>query len=387
VLLFILRSPFCFIWFRNTIIFLAGLLLFTPNYFALPLFSFSYTCKLEGAGGEQLLIIMCLLKPRNLEGRQLMTIAIPPIGVLLMSYGGPDSLADLPGYLADIRNGRTTSRVLLDEMRHNYSLVGGKSPLLEFCRKQAVALEKELNAVGGNYKVYLGMRHWTPWIEETIRDMLSDGIEQAVALVLAPHYSRFESEKFYQKIDAGLKHYGGNIKFGYIKSHHTAPKYIEALANRVKSGIAGWSKESQESVHVLFSAHSLPERILKMGDPYQEQLFETVRLVVEKAALRADQWSWSYQSAGRSPEPWLGPSLEEQLQTLADKGIKGVVSVPVGFVCDNVEILYDIDIKAKETARKLGMRLERPLALNDDPLYIEALASLILENTPSPALR
>ncbi|NWJ46947.1 MAG: ferrochelatase [Chloroflexi bacterium] len=298
-----------------------------------------------------------------------------------MSYGGPDSLDDLPGYLADIRSGRPTGRAVLEEMRHNYTLVGGKSPLLEFSRKQAAALEKQLNQNGDYFKVYLGMRHWAPWIEETIREMLADGIEQAVALVLAPHYSRFNSERFYQKIAEGLALYHGDIRFEYIKSHHTAPKYIEALAKRVHLGISRWSEEAQEGVHVLFSAHSLPVRILKMGDPYQEQLFETVRLVVEKAGLKPEQWSWSYQSAGRSPEPWLGPSIEEQLQALAGKGIKGVVSLPVGFVCDNVEILFDIDLKAQEAAKSLGIRLERPPALNDDPLYIEALATLILENS------
>ena len=302
-----------------------------------------------------------------------------PIGVLLMAYGGPEILDDLPGYLANIRSGRPTSKAVLEEIRHNYSQIGGKSPLLELTRRQAAAIETLLNTEGVNFKMYLGMRHWSPWIEETIRDMIDDGISHAAAMVMAPHYSTMSIARYFKKIESGLQMYEGTIEFEYVNGHHDAPKYIQALVNRVQDGLARWPESERDIVHIVLSAHSLPERILKMGDPYQDQLFESARLIAAGAGLRDDQWSWSYQSAGRSPEPWLGPQIQDYLPKLAEKGIRNVLSVPIGFVCDHVEILYDIDILAQSVARKQGIRLERPPALNDDPLYMEALADLIRE--------
>jgi protoporphyrin/coproporphyrin ferrochelatase len=302
-----------------------------------------------------------------------------PIGVILLAYGGPDALADIPGYLADIRGGRPTPGAVLKEITHNYQLIGGKSPLLDITRQQAAAVEKILNAHGSEFKVYVGMRHWSPWIEDVVRDMIDSGISHAVGMTLAPHYSHMTTDKYYTKIEAGLAMFDGAIEFEYVKGYHTAPKYIQVLANRVKEGLARWPESERDSVHVVLSAHSLPARILKMGDPYQDQLFETARLVAAAAGLRDDQWSWSYQSAGRSPEPWLGPQIEEYIPQLAAKGIRSVVSVPIGFVCDHVEILFDIDIKAQNAAREHGVRLERPPALNLDPLFIEAVADQIRE--------
>jgi ferrochelatase len=221
------------------------------------------------------------------------------------------------------------------------------------------------------------MRHWSPWIEETVRDMAADGVQKAVAVVLAPHYSSMSIARYFKKIESGLAMYEASIDFEYVNGHHDAPKYIQALVNRVREGIARWPEAEHDSVHVILSAHSLPERILKMGDPYQDQLLETARLVAAGAGLRDDQWSWSYQSAGRSGEPWLGPQIQDHVAALAEKGVRNIVSVPIGFVCDHVEILYDIDILTQGVARKLGVRLERPPALNDDPLYMETIADLV----------
>lgn len=297
-----------------------------------------------------------------------------PIGVLIMAYGGPNSLEEIPGYLADIRNGRVTSTAVLEEITNNYRQIGGKSPLLEMTLAQVSAIQQQL---GERFHCYLGMRHWSPWIEETVRDMLADGITHAVSLVLAPHYSEMSVARYQAKIADGLEMYRGAIEFEHIASYHDAPGYIEALTNRVHDGLERWPASERDDIHVIFSAHSLPTRILKMGDPYDEQLRETARLVAQQAGLRDDQWSWSYQSAGRSPEPWLGPQLEEHIPDLAAQGIRNVVSIPVGFVSDHVEILFDIDIEAGQVAQEHGVRLERPPALNDDPLFIEQLASLI----------
>jgi ferrochelatase len=299
------------------------------------------------------------------------------IGVLVMAYGGPDSLDDIPGYLADIRSGRPTTPTVLEEITNNYRLIGGKSPLLEFTQKQVSSIASYLDPE--KYKFYIGMRHWTPWVEETIRDMIHDGIEQAISIVMTPQFSKLSVAKYQQKIKAGLEMYRGDIDFAHIESYHDEPGLIQALANRVNEGVERWDQPERANVHVVFSAHSLPVRIMKMGDPYDSQLRETAALAAEKAGLMENQWSWSYQSAGRSPEPWLGPQIEDYLPELAKQGIKNVVSIPVGFVCDHVEILFDIDIQAQQVAKEIGMRLERPAALNTDPLFIEGVAKTIEE--------
>lgn len=298
-----------------------------------------------------------------------------PIGILIMAYGGPNSLDEIPGYLADIRAGRPTTPAVLEEITHNYAQIGGKSPLLAISQKQMAAVQERLDPA--RFRFYLGMRHWSPWIEEVVGQMLDDGVTHAISLVLAPHFSKLSVAKYQEKIADGLSMYRGQIEFAHIASYHSAPQYIQALTNRVQDGLSRWPAVERNKVHVVFSAHSLPERILKMGDPYDQQLRETAHLVAERAGLRTDQWSWSYQSAGRSPEPWLGPQIEDHIPALVEQGIKNIVSIPVGFVSDHVEILYDIDIKAQGVARELGVRLERPPALNDDPLYIATLAELI----------
>lgn len=300
-----------------------------------------------------------------------------PIGVLMMAYGGPNSLDEIAGYLADIRSGRPTTPAVLAEITENYRQIGGKSPLLQFTQAQVDAVAAHFDPE--RVRFYLGMRHWSPWIEEVVGQMVEDGITHAVSLVLAPHFSSMSVAKYQKKITTGLEMYRGDIHFEHVTSYHDAPKLIEALAKRVQAGLNRWPEHEHDAVHVVFSAHSLPVRIIKQGDPYDAQLRETAALVAKAAGLREGQWSWSYQSAGRSPEPWLGPQLEDYLPELAQQGIDKVVSIPVGFVCDHVEILFDIDIEAQKAIAGTGMQLERPPALNTDPLFIEQLAEIIAE--------
>lgn len=315
-----------------------------------------------------------------------------PIGVLVMAYGGPESLDEVPGYLAGIREGRVTSSKVLREITANYRAIGGRSPLLEISRRQmdgvAARLAKE------QYRCYLGMRHWAPWIEEVVGTMIEDGVTHAVSLVLAPHYSRLSIAKYQEAIRRGLLMYRGAITFQHIQSYHDSEPLIVALADRVRHGLDRWPQQERGKVHVVFSAHSLPTRILDMGDPYDSQLHETARLVAERVGLGADRWSWSYQSAGRSLEPWLGPAIEDHLAELAKRGVRDVIALPIGFVSDHVEILHDIDIAARALADELGMRLERPPALNDDPRFIDTLyqqvtqaAAAWAENDTSAASR
>jgi len=299
----------------------------------------------------------------------------PPIGVLVMAYGGPNSLDEIPGYLADIREGRPTTPGVLEEITHNYRLIGGKSPLFAFSTRQVECVTAAIDPA--RFRCYLGMRHWSPWIEDVVGQMIDDGIQSAVSIVLSPHYSKLSVAKYHAKIADGLEMYRGDIDFAHVTDYHTAEGLIQALANRVQIGLERWPEAEREKVHLILSAHSLPVRIIAMGDLYDDQLRETARLVAERTGIPNERWSWSYQSAGRSPEPWLGPQLPDHISALAEQGIRDIISIPVGFVSDHVEILYDIDIQAQAVARELGMRLERPPALNDDPLFIGTLVEEI----------
>jgi ferrochelatase len=300
------------------------------------------------------------------------------IGILMMAYGGPNSLADVPDFLLDIRHGRPTSPELVAEITENYRKIGGKSPLLELTQRQAQAVENQLNSTatnGTHYKTYIGMRHWTPWIQDTVNQMVVDGIQEAVALVLAPHYSSMSIAKYFEKLDAALASQENPFRYTAITSYHTHPLYIQALVTRVQHGLM----EMPPKTLVVFSAHSLPTRILEMGDPYDQQLHESAQLIANEAGLNDDQWTFSYQSAGRSPEPWLGPQIQDYLVDLANQGYRNFLSVPIGFVADHVEILFDIDIMAQGVAQKYGLLLKRVPSLNDDPLFIAALADVIRE--------
>ena len=297
-----------------------------------------------------------------------------PIGVLVMAYGAPASLEEIPGYLADIRHGRPTPRAVLEEIIENYRSIGGSSPLLEVSQRQVEALAA---ALGESYRCYLGMRHWSPWIEEVVGEMVEEGVTHAVGLVLAPQFSALSVARYQQKVADGLELCGGRVEFRHVSSYHDAPGLVAAFAARVEEGLARWPEAERDRVHVLFSAHSLPARVLSSGDPYGDQCLETAGLVAELAGVPGERWSWSYQSAGRTPEPWAGPDLGEHLEALAARGVRDVVVVPVGFVSEHVEILFDVDRRARAIAEGLGMGFERPSALDDDPVFVEMLAGRV----------
>ncbi|MBD3422478.1 MAG: ferrochelatase [Chitinivibrionales bacterium] len=298
-------------------------------------------------------------------------------GVLFMAYGGPDSLEDIPGYLADIRNTRPTPKRILDEIADHYRLIGGKSPLRDISSKQVAAVKHRLDSTC--FTCYLGMRHWRPWIADAVARMIDDGITRAISIVLAPHYSSMSVAKYQAQIDNAQHLHHGTIAFRHVNAYHTNTSLIAGLALRVQEGLLKWEARERDDVHVIFSAHSLPQRILDNGDSYDASVKETARCVAQDCALSASQWSWSYQSAGRSNEPWLGPTLLETLQELPGRGIDNVLVCPVGFVADHVEILYDLDIEAKQQAGRLGIRIERVAALNDHPLFLQALVDTIHE--------
>jgi len=305
-----------------------------------------------------------------------------PVGVLVMAYGGPGSLDEIPGYLADIRHGRPTSQAVVDEITENYRAIGGRSPLLDVTRRQVDALQERL---GDGFRCYVGMRHWSPWIEEVVGEMVDDGVERAVGVVLAPQFSGMSVARYQQKVADGLELYRGRMELRHVTSYHDAGWLVAAFAARVREGLERWPEERRDDVHVVFSAHSLPQRVISSGDPYADQCHETAALVAAAVGLSDDRWSWSWQSAGRTPEPWAGPDLVEHLEALAGRGVEHVLSVPVGFVSDHVELLYDIDQRARRTAEALGLTLERPPALNDDPVFIDGLADTIRQAAGSGA--
>jgi ferrochelatase len=255
----------------------------------------------------------------------------------------------------------------VDELVGRYERIGA-SPLNEITERQRAALEAELGV-----PVYVGMKHWDPWIADAVARALDDGAERLVGLVLAPHYSRMSVGGYRDRLTAALN--GRRPEVRFIESWHDHEPYLDVVAGRVRAALAdhGW----EEDGHVVFTAHSLPERILAEGDPYRDQLLETARLVAGRAGFADDRWSFAFQSESATGEPWLGPDILAHLDELAGRGETRVLVTPVGFVADHLEILWDLDVEARERAAALGIELDRTDSMNDDPAFIRALADLV----------
>ena len=279
--------------------------------------------------------------------------------VVLMAYGSPSLPEDVHPYLEDIRGGRPVSDGAVEELAERYLRIGGRSPLDELTEAQRAALERELGV-----PVFVGMKHWHPRIAEAVERALAGGATRLVGLVLSPHYSRLSIGEYRERLESAV---AGRAEVVLVESWHDQPGFLEVVADRVR-GTDAW---------VVFTAHSLPERILAEGDPYREQLLETSRLVAERAGLEG--WSFAFQSASSTGEPWLGPDVLEELDRLYAEGVRKVLVAPVGFVSDHLEILWDLDIEARERAGWLGLELDRIQSLNDDPAFIRALAELVEE--------
>jgi ferrochelatase len=295
------------------------------------------------------------------------------IGLLVMAYGGPDKLEDVEPYLLDVRGYRPTSQEIIHEVRERYREIGGRSPILEQTREQAAALEATLNADGQQFKAFVGMRHWHPYIKDILAEMQAQGIEKAVGLVMAPHYSRMSIGAYINKVEDA----DSRIAFSCIESWHLEAGYIHALANRVRNALQRFPAEVRADVPVIFTAHSLPEKILEWNDPYPSQLRETVSAVMEQ--LGSQPHEFAYQSAAISTIPWLGPDAGEVIERLVAEGKIYILLCPIGFVCEHVEILYDIDIVYQNLAKSLGIHLERIEMLNTAPEMIDGLAGMIRE--------
>lgn len=305
---------------------------------------------------------------------------VETIAVLLMAYGGPDKLEDIPAYLADVRHGRPFSQELLEEITERYRRIGGRSPIVELTRAQAAGVERLLNSPetateGVRYRTYVGMRHWHPYIHEVVPEILRDGADRLVAVVMAPHYSKMSVGAYLQRLAEALEAHRAALPVLAVESWKDEPAFILAVADRIDEALARFPEETRDEVVLLFTAHSLPERILSWGDPYREEILASVERVVQQ--LPGRRWVFAFQSQGASEEPWLGPTVEETLDRLAAEAVENVLLVPIGFVCDHVEVLYDVDIEHRQYAAELGIRLERTASLNDHPLLCQAIADVV----------
>jgi ferrochelatase len=292
-----------------------------------------------------------------------------------MAHGSPDSLDEMGPYLRLVRGGRPTPQALVDDIRERYRLIGGRSPLLELTRGQAGALEARLNAHRERFRVYVGMRHWHPFIKETVQQIVADGLRRVIAVSMAPQYSRLSVGAYQRALEGAQAELGVDLDVTTVRSWHDHPGLLQAFAERVLEALAELPQEVCGQVRMVFTAHSLPERILSEGDPYPGEVEQTAAGVAKLLGLTA--WDVAYQSQGATAEPWLGPTLNDTFDRYAAQGQRRILLVPVGFVCDHVEILYDIDILGQQIAREKGLSLRRAASLNTSPSFIEALAGVV----------
>jgi ferrochelatase len=284
-------------------------------------------------------------------------------GVLLMAHGTPSSIDEMPEYLKLVRGGRAPSVELVEEMRHNYAAIGGRSPLTDMTLAQAAALRERL---GPHVPVAVGMRNWTPFINSAIAELAAAGVTRVIGIPLAPQFSTLSVQKY---IDAARSSLPAGLVFDAVESYHAHPLLIGAFSERVTAA----SPRSDELV--IFTAHSLPVRVIEAGDRYAREVETTARLVAERAGVQ--RYRQGFQSAGRTPEPWIGPEIGQIIDEESGRGARKFLVVPVGFVCDHTEVLFDIDVQAAQTAREFATTLRRTESLNTSPTFISLLEDLV----------
>lgn len=284
-------------------------------------------------------------------------------GVLLMAHGTPSSMDEMPEYLAIVRGGRPPSAELVAEMRHNYEAIGGRSPLTDLTFAQADALRARL---GPGVPVAVGMRNWKPFIKDALAELAARGVTRVIGIPLAPQFSTLSVQKYNDAARAALT---GGMAFEPVASYHTHPMLVDAFAERIRAA----APRSDELV--IFTAHALPVRVIESGDRYAQEVTETAAAVAARAGV--GQYRQAYQSAGRTPEPWIGPELAAVLDEESARGVRRFLVVPIGFVCDHTEILFDIDVQAAQAARELATTLRRTESLNTSPGFIALLEDLV----------
>lgn len=295
--------------------------------------------------------------------------------VLLMAYGTPSTLDDVEEYFTHIRGGRTPSPESVANLRERYERVGGGTPLLAITEQVRARLEQRLAQAGTPRPVYIGMRHWHPYIADTLQRMKDDGVTRITAVALAPHYSLISIGAYRRAVQEANDALGSPFAITFIERWHDKPEFIAMMADLVRGGLAKFSDEERPRVRAVFTAHSLPQRIREWKDPYEAELLASSRAVAEKVGV--GDWSFAWQSAGGTGEPWIGPDILDYLQTLRDAGVREVLQIPIGFVSDHLEVLYDIDVEAMQKARELGIHLERTALPNASDAMIDTLAAVV----------
>ncbi len=290
-----------------------------------------------------------------------------------MAYGSPNSLDEVGEYLSQVRGGRIATQDEVEHLKERYRRVGGGTPLLQITISQAKGLEESLHSQSVPARVHFGMKHWHPFVEDVAEKIVGENPPLIIGVALAPHYSKLSIGGYEERVRRGLAKAKSDIPFIMVKSWHTESSLIRALSYRVSVEVERMN--DPEGTIVLFTAHSLPKKAVSEEDPYEAQLRETSRLVASQANVK--NWDFAFQSASGPADAWLGPTVREKIAELAKRGFRQILACPVGFVSDHLEILYDLDVEAKEYALSQGVRLRRTASLNDDPMFIEALTSVV----------
>jgi ferrochelatase len=299
-----------------------------------------------------------------------------PVAILLMAMGGPSRLEDVEPYLNDVRGGRPTPPELVEEIRERYRRTGGKSPVLDITRNVARRLEQRLNGPGGErYRCYVGLRHWHPYIKDAYAELLDDYPERIIGVCMAPQYSSLSIGAYVKKVEEARAALDSDTPISFVTSWHRHPQLVQAIVNNIEMGLGRFSADVRPRVPVLFTAHSLPSRVVDMNDPYPQEVQGTIEAL--RKHLGAIPTRFAYQSQGRSGEPWLGPTVEQAVDELAREGYRHVLVAPIGFICDHIETLFDLDIELKAYAAGKGLQLERMPMLNDSTPLIDILASVV----------
>ncbi|MGX8791454.1 ferrochelatase [Oceanobacillus sp. M60] len=300
------------------------------------------------------------------------------LGLLVMAYGTPYKEEDIEPYYTHIRHGRKPDPEALQDLKDRYEAIGGISPLAKITKEQTNALENKLNEVQDEFefRAYIGLKHIAPFIEDAVEEMAKDGIEEAVSIVLAPHYSTFSVKSYNERANSTAEKHGINIES--VQDWYTEPGFIDFWAKGVQNTFAEMPAEEKKNAVLIVSAHSLPEKILQNGDPYKQQLEETAQLIAEAANVKNYEVGW--QSEGNTPDPWLGPDVQDLTRELYNKeGYKAFIYTPVGFVADHLEVLYDNDYECKVVCDEIGASYYRPEMPNAHPAFIETLANVVLK--------
>ncbi|MGI0090614.1 MAG: ferrochelatase [Nitrososphaerales archaeon] len=304
--------------------------------------------------------------------------------IILMAYGSPERPEDIESYYTHIRGGRKPSIEEVENLKARYKSIGGSSPLLKITNSTAKKLEIELQSEGENARIYAGMKHWHPFVSETFEQISRDGVTDLVAVVLAPHYSKMSVGSYQDSVREANAAHGDKVKVTFVNEWHLNPIFLDKWRQRIKNAYERkFQGAKKDQIFFLFSAHSLPEKILKWGDPYKSQLIETSDKLAQMLELGKEQYGFAFQSAGHTSEPWLGPDILDEVRELQRSGQSNILVAPIGFVSDHLEILFDIDVEAKGMAEQLGLRLERTESFNDSDEFIDVLASVV-RNTSEP---